>query len=113
MAILVSGSRRPISTERRDLKGYAASRKRYDALRRRIIEDPTERAAFRAAERLVRRDPCSFCGVSTLEAQMAADHIVPVNRGGRNDSENLTAACRPCNAAKRDKSLLLFLLSSG
>lgn len=41
---------------------------------------------------------------------MAADHIVPAAVGGMNRWDNYTAAGRPCNAAKKDRSLLMFLL---
>lgn len=39
------------------------------------------------------------------------DHIVPVSKNGSSDWDNLTAACRDCNAEKRDKPLLGFLLA--
>lgn len=35
----------------------------------------------------------------------SVDHVVPRSRGGRNDWENVTAACRACNAAKDDRLL--------
>lgn len=41
--------------------------------------------------------------------QMAADHIVSLDDGGENRASNLTAAGRPCNAAKKARKLLLFL----
>lgn len=41
---------------------------------------------------------------------MAADHIDPLGRGGVNEWANLTAACRACNAAKKNKTLLTYLL---
>lgn len=33
------------------------------------------------------------------------DHIVPKARGGSDHPDNLTLACGPCNASKRDKLL--------
>jgi len=41
---------------------------------------------------------------------MAADHIVSLEDGGDNVWENLTAACRPCNASKRNRKLLVWML---
>jgi len=51
-------------------------------------------------------DPCAYCGGRAGEI----DHIEPTSKGGApKDLGNLTAACRSCNAAKGDKSLLLFM----
>jgi ATP adenylyltransferase len=46
---------------------------------------------------------CELCGVSSKEIQIDVDHIVPRARGGGNESSNLQALCRRCNAEKRDK----------
>lgn len=52
-------------------------------------------------------DPCAYCG----QPSMVIDHIVPWARGGRHeDGMNLIGACKRCNARKRTKSLLRFLL---
>lgn len=51
-------------------------------------------------------DPCSYCGAPPPSI---VDHIVPLSAGGTSSWDNLTAACGPCNAAKGNKSLLLFL----
>ena len=32
------------------------------------------------------------------------DHVMPRSRGGMNVWENVTAACRPCNLRKRDRT---------
>jgi 5-methylcytosine-specific restriction endonuclease McrA len=85
----------------------ARSRREYDARRRRLPLHPQDRDELRAYARLVRADPCSYC--MGYCGQMAADHIVPLDAGGENRASNLTAAGRPCNAAKKGKSLLLFL----
>lgn len=45
---------------------------------------------------------CVACG-SVDELQV--DHILPVSRGGTNDSDNLQMLCQPCNASKRDKTM--------
>jgi 5-methylcytosine-specific restriction endonuclease McrA len=41
---------------------------------------------------------------------MAADHIDGLDAGGEQSWLNLSAACRRCNASKRERSLLMFLL---
>lgn len=51
-------------------------------------------------------DPCSYCG----EPADSVDHIQAITQGGSSDWDNLTAACRKCNAQKNAKSLLDFLL---
>ena len=41
---------------------------------------------------------------------MTVDHIEPLAAGGKHVPENLVAACRSCNASKKERPLLLFLL---
>lgn len=43
---------------------------------------------------------CQYCG----GAADSIDHVVPRSRGGRHEWENVTAACRPCNLRKRDRT---------
>lgn len=59
-----------------------------------------------AYEQILRRDPCSYCGV-VMKQQI--DHIVPVVASGENAWTNLTAACAGCNRAKSATPLLVFL----
>lgn len=42
---------------------------------------------------------CAYCG----DCANTVDHIIPLSRGGTNDPENLTPACKSCNSSKRDK----------
>lgn len=44
---------------------------------------------------------CQYCG-SDAET---VDHVVPRSRGGRHEWNNVVAACRRCNGAKRDRLL--------
>lgn len=55
---------------------------------------------------ILESDPCCFCG----EPMADIDHIEPLASGGDGEWDNLTAACRSCNASKHAKSLLDFLL---
>lgn len=98
------------SSSRRPQARLSRSRREYDARRRALIADPSEKAAVKAMKALVKRDPCSLRLVPECHPQMAADHIVALDRGGENRADNLTAACRACNAAKKKKPLLLALL---
>lgn len=45
---------------------------------------------------------CQYCGARGVSLQ--CDHIIPVSRGGSNELDNLTTACRPCNQSKRAKT---------
>jgi len=44
---------------------------------------------------------CQYCDARAE----SIDHIHPRSRGGRHSWENVVAACRPCNSAKRDRLL--------
>ncbi len=44
---------------------------------------------------------CQYC----TEPAESIDHVVPRSRGGQHVWENVVAACRPCNARKRDRLL--------
>lgn len=46
---------------------------------------------------------CTYCGARG--GRLECDHIIPVARGGSDDMDNLTTACRSCNQSKRDKLL--------
>lgn len=45
---------------------------------------------------------CQYCGEKP--AKLEVEHIVPRSKGGRNRWENVTTACRDCNARKRDRT---------
>ncbi|MCD5345060.1 HNH endonuclease [Agromyces sp. S2-1-8] len=42
---------------------------------------------------------CQYCGGEATEA----DHIIPKDAGGRDELDNLLAACKPCNSSKSNK----------
>jgi len=58
--------------------------------------------------RILARDAytCTYCGASDANE---VDHIVPLKRGGSDDPDNLTTACRTCNIRKKDNSIGVFL----
>jgi 5-methylcytosine-specific restriction endonuclease McrA len=68
----------------------------------------TPDAEAREYMQILSADPCSYCGAQMREF----DHIIAVSTGGTGAWDNLTAACRPCNAAKADRTLLGFLMRS-
>lgn len=47
------------------------------------------------------RHSCQYCGARAD----SIDHVRPRSRGGEHTWENVVAACRPCNSAKRDRLL--------
>lgn len=47
---------------------------------------------------------CAYCGGSFAASGLTRDHVVPTSRGGRNVWQNVVAACRACNQAKRDRT---------
>ena len=52
---------------------------------------------------ILRRDrhTCQYCGSGK---NLTLDHVVPKSKGGRNDWDNLVAACNACNARKGDRT---------
>lgn len=69
---------------RKKSAGYISGSKRYVVLKR---------AKFR----------CELCGVPADERALEVDHIIPRNKGGGDEIENLQALCYSCNSMKRDK----------
>lgn len=53
---------------------------------------------------------CTYCSVKLNPFDRLApdgfhiDHVIPRSRGGSNDFENLTPACRDCNLDKSDRT---------
>ena len=84
----------------------AARARTRDYQRRRRLDHDHDAAAYGA---ILSADPCSYCGGPAG----TVDHVVPLSRGGRNDAENLTAACFDCNRSKGARPLLIHLLKRG
>jgi 5-methylcytosine-specific restriction endonuclease McrA len=97
-----------LATERRVLKGYAKSRYAYD-FRRRLSQTREETREYKL---LVRRDPCIVCAQTPERGRVQdVDHIIPLIKGGEDEWTNMAAACRRCNRGRRERPLLLYLLS--
>ena len=68
-----------------------------------VVKVPFVRRAALNRRAIFARDGsrCQYC---TAPAE-SIDHVVPRSRGGEHTWENVVAACRPCNARKRDRLL--------
>lgn len=55
--------------------------------------------------KILKRDrfTCTACGARAPDVQLEVDHIIPVAKGGTDDSQNLTTLCLDCNRGKSDK----------
>jgi 5-methylcytosine-specific restriction endonuclease McrA len=67
-----------------------------------MVRAPRRRMAVVSRRAVFARDDyrCQYCG----NQADSIDHVVPRSRGGRDVWDNLAAACRPCNSAKRDRT---------
>lgn len=45
---------------------------------------------------------CAYCRKATALNDIQAEHVVPLSKGGANNTTNLLPSCGPCNADKRD-----------
>lgn len=67
-----------------------------------MVKAPRRRVASVSRRAVLVRDDhqCQYCG----DRADSIDHVVPRSRGGRDDWDNLAAACRACNSEKRDRT---------
>jgi len=67
-----------------------------------MVKVPFHRRTALSRRAVFARDDhrCQYCG-GTADS---IDHVMPRSRGGPHSWENVAAACRPCNLAKRDRT---------
>jgi 5-methylcytosine-specific restriction endonuclease McrA len=67
-----------------------------------VVRVPYHRRAALSRRAVFARDGhrCQYCGAHAD----SIDHVVPRSKGGPHAWDNVVAACRPCNARKRDRS---------
>jgi 5-methylcytosine-specific restriction endonuclease McrA len=77
--------------------------------RRRAILEGSELGSYTAAEWEAIKDRCGRkclrCGRHESERPLTVDHVIPLCKGGRNESSNLQPLCGPCNSTKREKTI--------
>ncbi len=54
---------------------------------------------------------CAYCG--TPEGPFQRDCVLPISRGGRYTLDNVTPACRSCNASKGNLEVTVWLRRKG
>ncbi len=55
----------------------------------------------RVKKQMLRRTrTCHWCRCQIDMKTATVDHVVPLSRGGSNQSDNLVLACKPCNQAR-------------
>lgn len=81
----------------------------YDKLRLRLAAEQAQLCAY-CMQRFP-LDPRGYPGA--MRPLVTLEHIVPRAAGGRNDEDNLVAACSSCNGRKGSLSLLIFLAQHG
>lgn len=60
--------------------------------------------------RWLRQDSqCAYCGAAIRSDNREFDHVQPLAKGGTHTADNLVVACRPCNRAKKDRTLIEWL----
>jgi hypothetical protein len=64
----------------------------------------SERVAISKRQRfdIFNRDSftCRYCGKTPPNVLLVVDHIIPISKGGTNDSDNLATSCEQCNQGK-------------
>lgn len=75
------------------------------AKRKRLFELHHQTGYRQFREFVYERDgrACVYCGASNQGLHL--DHVIPQSRGGKDDPENLVAACPTCNTSKGAKTL--------
>ncbi|MGI9600765.1 MAG: HNH endonuclease [Acidimicrobiales bacterium] len=96
-AILLEDSGRLLRSERTELAEPSVVRLT------RFVRVPFQRRRALNRRAVFARDDhtCQYCGGRAE----SIDHVVPRSRGGGHTWDNVVAACRPCNASKRDRLL--------
>lgn len=52
---------------------------------------------------------CQYCSKQFEKLLLTVDHVVPINKDGSNEDDNLVTACISCNSKKSDKDVNAFI----
>ena len=50
---------------------------------------------------------CQYCGRSAYDTDLEIEHIIPISKGGNDDTRNLVTACSECNRSKGARILTI------
>lgn len=68
-----------------------------------LVRRPMPQRRLTRREAFMRdRHRCQYCGKETKE--LTLDHVIPRQRGGRHDWENVVSACTTCNHRKGNRT---------
>ena len=85
-----------VHSERFSVQSPVVIRLRY------MVKVPYQRSTAMSRRAVFARDnhECGYCG----GVADSIDHVMPRSRGGKNEWDNVIAACRGCNLRKRDRT---------
>ena len=89
-------------------KWYKNNPEKYAELKNRRRARKLQNGVFRVETKFLRRlyaSPCVACGGL---ADISADHIIPIARGGTHSEGNLQPLCKSCNSSKGAKLMVEF-----
>lgn len=98
-----------IEKMREKSRGYtkANPEKRSAGVQRRRAKRKAAGGSYTAAEweaiKKAQDYTCLCCGRREPEIKLTVDHVVPIDKRGRNDASNLQGLCRKCNGKKFTK----------
>lgn len=49
---------------------------------------------------------CAYCGISSKEAKIVIDHLMPISKSLDNSIDNLVCSCEDCNIGKSNLSVV-------
>jgi 5-methylcytosine-specific restriction endonuclease McrA len=52
------------------------------------------------------KNTCQYCGIVFIRSDLNLDHVIPRDRGGPTNWENIVCSCIPCNTRKANRTPL-------
>lgn len=60
--------------------------------------------------KIVKRDPCIYCGNIPKPLDRSREHIIPQSLGGENTWDNVVGACQKCNQSRDKVPFVIYLI---